>query len=73
MIDKGAHFYRCDLQVHTPRDINWTGIDRIRDPDRRTYAGHLVQADSLACHVAKSRRAALSALHPAARVLYSPE
>lgn len=24
-IDKGAHFYRCDLQVHTPRDRNWTG------------------------------------------------
>ena len=44
MIDKGAHFYRCDLQVHTPRDLNWTGIDRISDPDRRTYAGHLVLA-----------------------------
>ncbi|WP_321430689.1 hypothetical protein [uncultured Methanolobus sp.] len=24
-MDKGAHFYRCDFQVHTPRDINWTG------------------------------------------------
>lgn len=24
-MDKGAHFYRCDFQVHTPRDIHWTG------------------------------------------------
>jgi type III restriction enzyme len=24
-MDKGAHFYRCDFQVHTPRDIRWTG------------------------------------------------
>ena len=24
-MDKGAHFYRCDFQVHTPRDRNWTG------------------------------------------------
>lgn len=24
-MDKGAHFYRCDFQVHTPRDIAWTG------------------------------------------------
>jgi chromosome segregation protein len=44
MIDKGAHFYRCDVQVHTPRDRNWTGSDRITDPDRRVYAGQLVQA-----------------------------
>lgn len=44
MIDKGAHFYRCDLQVHTPRDRNWTGGDRVSDADRRTYASSLVQA-----------------------------
>lgn len=24
-MDKGAHFYKCDFQVHSPRDINWTG------------------------------------------------
>ncbi len=24
-MDKGAHFYRCDFQVHTPRDISWNG------------------------------------------------
>lgn len=24
-MDNGAHFYRCDFQVHTPRDRHWTG------------------------------------------------
>src|SRR5262245_44653453 len=44
MSDKGAHFFRCDLQVHTPRDINWTGKNAITDDERRAYAKSLVQA-----------------------------
>ena len=24
-MDKGARFFKCDFQVHTPRDMNWTG------------------------------------------------
>lgn len=44
MTDKGAHFFRCDLQVHTPRDINWSGNDSVTDEERRAYAGSLVQA-----------------------------
>ncbi len=24
-MDKGAHFHRCDFQVHSPRDLNWHG------------------------------------------------
>jgi len=24
-MDKGAHYHRCDFQVHTPRDIHWVG------------------------------------------------
>ncbi|MDZ4708775.1 MAG: AAA family ATPase, partial [Saprospiraceae bacterium] len=24
-MDKGAHFYKCDFQVHSPRDSAWTG------------------------------------------------
>lgn len=23
--NKGAHFYKCDFQVHSPRDLNWKG------------------------------------------------
>jgi len=24
-MDKGAHYYKCDFQVHSPRDRGWTG------------------------------------------------
>ena len=44
MSDKGAHFFRCDLQVHTPRDLNWNGLDAVTHEERRAYAGELVQA-----------------------------
>ena len=44
MSDKGAHFYRCDLQVHTPRDLNWTGGASVTDDERNNYAAKLVQA-----------------------------
>ena len=26
-MDKGAHFYNCDFQVHTPRDQRWSWAD----------------------------------------------
>lgn len=44
MTDKGAHFFRCDFQVHTPRDIRWTGSECISDEDRRGYAALLIEA-----------------------------
>lgn len=44
MSDKGAHFFHCDLQVHTPRDINWTGSACGTDDERFAYAAKLVQA-----------------------------
>lgn len=43
-MDKGAHYYRCDLQVHTPRDLRWTGKDCITAEDRSAYAETLVRA-----------------------------
>ena len=43
-MDKGAHFYRCDLQVHTPRDRNWTGADAVSNDARRSYAARLITA-----------------------------
>jgi len=42
-MDNGAHFYRCDLQVHTPRDINWNGSECVADEARRAYAAQLVK------------------------------
>jgi chromosome segregation protein len=43
-MDKGAHFFRCDFQVHTPRDANWSGGDAVTPAERKAYADELVQA-----------------------------
>lgn len=43
-MDKGAHFYRCDFQVHTPRDINWHGSEAVSEAERMAYAESLVHA-----------------------------
>jgi chromosome segregation protein len=37
-MDKGAHFYRCDFQCHTPRDTNWTGKRPQNEVERKTFA-----------------------------------
>jgi chromosome segregation protein len=41
-VDKGAHFFRCDFQVHTPRDQNWKGKDAVTTEERTAYALSLV-------------------------------
>lgn len=33
-MDKGAHYKKCDFQVHSPRDINWTGNRFGVNPDQ---------------------------------------
>jgi predicted nucleic acid-binding Zn-ribbon protein/uncharacterized protein YdcH (DUF465 family) len=43
-IDNGAHFYRCDFQVHSPRDRQWTGQARVSDESRIDYAATLIAA-----------------------------
>nr|WP_314434008.1 hypothetical protein [uncultured Brevundimonas sp.] len=43
-MDKGAHFYRSDFQVHTPRDLRWTGPTATTDDERSAYARDLVAA-----------------------------
>lgn len=35
-MDKGAHFYNCDFQVHTPRDLSWTGKKYGASPEEVT-------------------------------------
>ena len=34
-MDDGAHYFRSDFQVHTPRDINWKGHRAVTDDERR--------------------------------------
>ena len=43
-MDKGAHFYKCDFQVHTPRDANWHGAEAATPAERKAYAEELIQA-----------------------------
>ncbi len=43
-MDKGAHFYRCDFQVHTPRDINWKGERPTTESERKKYAEEFIKA-----------------------------
>jgi chromosome segregation protein len=43
-MDQGAHFHCCDLQVHTPRDLNWVGACPTTDAERRTFAQEFIAA-----------------------------
>lgn len=43
-MDKGAHFYRCDFQVHTPRDTRWSGADVVSEDQRKEYAKEFIRA-----------------------------
>jgi len=42
-MDKGAHFHRCDFQVHSPRDINWHGEAAVTEVERKAYADRFIQ------------------------------
>jgi chromosome segregation protein len=44
MTDGGAHFRRCDFQVHTPRDNQWKGSRATTPEERRDYAVRFVEA-----------------------------
>ena len=41
-MDKGAHFHKCDLQVHTPRDTQWHGLGAVTSEEREAFATELV-------------------------------
>lgn len=43
-MDRGAHFYRCDFQVHTPRDLRWAGPEAVTDAERLAYGRRFVEA-----------------------------
>ena len=44
LMDDGAHFYRCDLEVHTPRDINWNGHRPTTTEEREAYAREFISS-----------------------------
>ncbi len=43
-MDRGAHFHKCDFQVHTPRDTNWQGPRPVSDDERKKYAERFILA-----------------------------
>jgi len=43
-MDQGAHFYKADLQVHSPRDANWDGDDATTDEERSKYSRDFIAA-----------------------------
>lgn len=42
-MDKGNHFHKCDLQIHSPRDRNWSGGSCVSDEDRKAYAKNFIK------------------------------
>lgn len=43
-MDNGAHYFKADLQVHTPRDGQWRGMRPVSDEDRARYGRAFVAA-----------------------------
>ena len=43
-MDAGAHFQKSDFQVHTPRDLSWSGVGAVTENERRAYAAEFVAA-----------------------------
>ncbi len=42
-MDKGNHYKKCDLQVHSPRDRNWKGGACVSDEERQEYSKKFVK------------------------------
>lgn len=42
-MDKGAHFFQCDFQIHTPRDINWNGVRPLTKDDKKAYSEDFIR------------------------------
>ncbi|SDR67114.1 type III restriction enzyme [Polaribacter sp. KT25b] len=42
-MDKGNHYKKCDLQIHTPRDRNWKGGPKVTEEDRDLYSRNFIK------------------------------
>lgn len=42
-MDNGNHFYKCDLQIHSPRDRGWIGPVPSSEEERMVYAKGFIQ------------------------------
>jgi len=42
-MDKGNHYRKCDLQIHSPRDTNWKGEAFVTDEERHEYSRKFIK------------------------------
>lgn len=42
-MDKGNHFQKCDLQMHSPRDRNWKGGNKVTEEERQNYSKDFIK------------------------------
>jgi len=42
-MDQGNHYKKCDLQVHSPRDINWKDSNCVSEEEREAYSKAFVK------------------------------
>src|SRR5438552_955309 len=65
-MDRGAHYHKTDLQVHTPRDPRWSGKRPVESTEREHWAHAFVKA----CRARGLRAVAVTDHHDFALVPY---
>jgi type III restriction enzyme len=68
-MDRGAHFHRCDFQVHTPRDRQWNGARPPSDTERQSFAEEFASA----CRTKGLRAVAITDHHDMGFIQYIRE
>ena len=43
-MNKGARYFKCDFQVHTPRDLQFSGQPCVSDAERKIYSEKFIKA-----------------------------
>jgi chromosome segregation protein len=43
-MNKGARYFKCDFQVHTPRDLQFSGQSCVSDAERKAYSEKFIKA-----------------------------
>lgn len=43
-MNKGARYFKCDFQVHTPRDLQFSGQACVSDAERKVYSENFIKA-----------------------------
>jgi type III restriction enzyme len=43
-MNKGARYFKCDFQVHTPRDLQFTGQPYVSEDDRKIYSENFIKS-----------------------------